>query len=269
MSDKLSETDFAQLTSYNNSYKTKMEEYTNTLSAYKSYIENVPTTKTVSDYDYWPGYTFNIPEPTHASNNGISQIDCLTNCANNNNCLGASFYSILPTSTPSPGLGHCYEHSTLTSTQDQLIASTNNVAIVNKSRYYLLLLNKLNNELKQINSERIAFYTSLNSKFSNTKVGADASITAFSEANAAFIQNKRDINKALTNLGTSDEQYNYNSSIVAQENLKFQILLIILYGIIFVIFKLFDVNSEIATMITIVTGIITIMIIIKTLYQYA
>jgi len=264
VSNKLSESDFAQLTSYNNSYKAKMEEYASKLAQYKMYTSNLSQTKTVSDYDYWPGYTFNIAEPSPHVGSPILQTECLTNCATNNNCLGASFFPTMPSSNS----GYCYQHSSLTSTEDQLIASTNNVAIVNKAKYYLLSLNKLNDDLNQINTERTAFYNSISSKIANTQSEADASILEFSQANTAFMQNKRDINKALTNLGTSDEQYNYNSSFFTQESLKFQLLLIFLYAIVFLIFNLFNVSSGVATMITIGTGIITIMIIVTNLYQY-
>lgn len=264
MSNKLTEPDFTTLSAYNNSYKTKMEEYASKLAQYKLYISNLPQIKSVVDYDYWPGYTFNIAEPSPSVGSPILQTACLTNCANNNNCLGASFFPTTPTSD----LGYCYQHSSLTPTQDQLIASTNNSAIVSKARYYLESLKQLNNELNQINNDRNTFYNSISSKITNTQGEADDSIRIFREANAAFMQNKRDINKALTNLGTSDEQYNYNSSFLTQESLKFQLLLIFLYAIVFLIFKLFNISSEVATMITVGTGIITIMIIVTNLYQY-
>ena len=265
--NKLTETEFTQLTTLNNSYKVKLEEYTNKLEEYKLYEPSSP--KSVSDYDYWPGYTFNVAQPGNTGQPIISQTTCLQNCAENNNCLGASFFATVPPSTPSSG--YCYLHSSLTPTEDQLItspASSNNVAIVRKTRYYLESLKKINNELMQINSDRTAFYTSISGKIAGTQAEADASVLAFSQANAAFMQNKRDINKALTNLGTSDEQYNYNSSFFTQESLKFQLLLIFLYAIVFLIFNLFNVSSEVATMITVGTGIITIMIIVTNLYQY-
>lgn len=256
-----------ELDELNKRYNIKKTEYDTKLNLYNEYIRQYSSQKqkSIADYNYLSNYKFNI-DLSGNSNPRIKKSACLTNCVNDMNCIGASFNTY--GSNEADPTGSCYMHTYLTIQQNELISDNNFAAIVSTSKYYLTQLKNINDELKSINNERQALYNSLNPIITTTQTSTQSNIVAFNNAEREFIENNNKLNNALANLGTSDEKNNFGTTIYKQQNLQFQLLLIVLYGIIFFVFGFFDIDANTSKIILLVTAIMTFMIIFNNLYQY-
>jgi len=247
----------------NEEYNKKLKEYDTTLLEYKTYSKSKVRSST--DYKYWSNHKY-IVNFGSLSYTSLSEKDCLLNCVSNNNCLGASF--LKPGSNDINVKGACYIHSSLSDAENVLQSDDKYTAIIDTKRYYVLQLQIINRDLKVINDKRIKFFTDYNSQLTNNQADTEKSITAFNKANDDFKTNNNMLKNELSKLGTTDEKNMHSSTSYKQENLQFQLLLIVLYAIVFFVFTFFNIDTFTSKIILIVVAIMTFIIIFNNLYQY-
>ena len=239
----------------NEEYNAKLKDYDQMLLEYNAYSKS--NVRSSTDYKYWSNhkYSVNFGSLTGTS---LSEKDCLLNCVSNNNCLGASFLK--------PGT--CYIHSSLSDTENELKSDVSYTAIIDTKRYYVLQLQKINDDLKDINTRRIQFFVDNEGNLTKNQADTQTSITAFNVANDLFKTNNNMLKNELSKLGTTDEKNMHSSTSYKQENLQFQLLLIVLYAIVFFVFTFFNIDTFTSKIILIVVAIMTFIIIFNNLYQY-
>ena len=268
MSDLTTE-QFTQLKQYNDSFISKQKDYQNMLQQYEAYIGKPSNTKTVIDYNYWSDYTYLSDQigQTGQTGTNVQQTDCLNTCvtasSSSYGCFGASFIKNQGDNDKNPS-GKCY----LETSHAELIESPGNVAIISQLQYYILSLKKLNDDLLSINAKRMNYYNTISSSIDATNNYSSTSISSMKASNNELNVNNAKLNNALANLDTTNSKYEDNSAFVEQENLKFQMLLIVLYIIVFASFKLFNINNTMTYIILIGTGAITVMIVCLQLFKY-
>jgi hypothetical protein len=244
----------------NQDYNAKLKVYDETLRQYNAYSKS--PVRSPTDYEYWTNHRYSVNFAT-LTGTSLTQPECLTSCVGNPNCLGASFLK------PASGInGTCYVHTTLSDSENVLKSDDSYTAIIDTKRYYVLQLQKINNELLKLNGDRISFFDKNKEKLTNNQTDTQNSIKDFNAANDRFKTNNNMLKNELTKLGTTDETNMYSSTIYKQENLQFQLLLIVLYAIVFFVFTFFNIDSFTSKIILIVVAIMTFIIIFNNLYQY-
>jgi hypothetical protein len=271
MSD-LTTDQFTQLKQYNDSFILKQKDYQNMLQQYEAYIGKPSNAKSAIDYNYWSDYTYLSDQigqtgQTGQTGTNVQQTDCLNTCvtasSSSYGCFGASFIKNQGDNATNPS-GKCY----LETSNAELIESPGNVAVISQLQYYILSLKKINDDLLSINAKRMNYYTTISSSIDATNKYSSESISSMIASNNELNVNNAKLNNALANLDTTNSKYEDNTAFVEQENLKFQMLLIALYIIVFASFKLFNINNTMTYIILIGTGAITVMIVCLQLFKY-
>ena len=152
-----------------------------------------------------------------------SSIDnCLSSCESNNSCSGATFDNINNSCALSSGTGN-------------IIDSENKTAIVKQALYYTYKLQKLNEELTNINNSIIVLNT--NSKINDLKENTKEKNQILNHNYKILTKERFEIEEIIRQFETLNSAYNEQSINVTSNYYNYLIYLVIVIFLFFLLCK--------------------------------